>query len=208
MQDRSKEFVFRLSGLCSFRQGLASPARVHVLLQQRVCSRVLRLQSKQLVDCLLRNQLSPTDLVPEFAPRFSGPCRFFEQSLILATHHYCGGELLRQAFSPSLTPYAFQFGCWHFSCRTGKSRVLRILSPDDLVMENGSQYAETNVPGFSSVFSTQVPARGRSCGHRPSYDCPRSEAGKISCWAPKKTPGDSQRISSGLTSSRLAISTR
>src|SRR5215469_8882495 len=43
----------------------------------------------------------------------------------------------------------------------GKWRVLRILSPDDLVMENGAQYAETNVPGFLSVFSTQVPARGR-----------------------------------------------
>ena len=68
-----------MPGLCSFRQGLASPARVHVLLQQRVCSRVLLMQSKQLVDCLLRNQLSPTDLVPEIAPRFSGPCRFFEQ---------------------------------------------------------------------------------------------------------------------------------
>src|SRR5215470_5751631 len=96
--------------LCSFRQGLASRARMHVLLQQRVRSRVLRLQSKQLVDCLLWNQLSPTDLGPEFSPRFSGPCRFFEQSLILATHHYCGGELLRHGFSPSQTPYAFQFG--------------------------------------------------------------------------------------------------
>ena len=133
-----KEFVSRLSGLCSFRQGLASPARVHVLLQQRVRSRILRLQSKQLVDCLLRNQLSPTDLVPEIAPRFSGPCRFFEQSLILATHHYWGGELLRHGFSPSQTPYAFQFGCLHFGCRTGKSRVLCILSPDVLVMEKGS----------------------------------------------------------------------
>src|SRR6516162_10878525 len=129
--------------LCSFRQGLASLARVHVVLQQRVRSRVLRPQSKQLVNCLLWNQLSPTDLGLECAPRFSGPCRFFEQSLILATHHYCGGELLRHDFSPSQAPYAFQFGSLHFSCRMGKSRVLRILSPDDLVMENGSQYAET-----------------------------------------------------------------
>ena len=120
--------------LCSFRQGLASPARVHVLLQQRVRSRVPRLQSKQLVDCLLPNQLSPTDLVPEFAPRFSGPCRFFEQSLILATHHYCGGELLRHDFSPSLLRRAFLLGFLHFSCRTGKSRVQRILSPDSLFM--------------------------------------------------------------------------
>src|SRR5215469_16818644 len=135
LQDRGKQFVFRLSGLCNFRQGLASPARVHVLLQQRVRSRVLRLQSKQLVDCLLRNQLSPTDLVPEIAPRFSGPCRFFEQSLILATHHYSGGELLRHNFSPSLLRRAFLLGFLHFSCRTGKSRVQRILSPDDLFME-------------------------------------------------------------------------
>jgi len=55
----------------------------------------------------------------------------------------------------------------HFSCRTGKSRVLRILSPDDLVMENGSQYAETNVPGFSSVFSTQVPREPAGAGIAP-----------------------------------------
>src|SRR5215471_17657438 len=124
--------------LCSFRQGLASRARVHVLLQQRVRSRVLRPQSKQLVDCLLWNELSPTDLGLECAPRFSGPCRFFEQSLILATHHYSGGELLRHGFSPSLTPYAFQFGCLHFRCRIAKSRVLRILSPDDLFVETSA----------------------------------------------------------------------
>jgi len=120
--------------LCSFRQGLASRARVHVLLQQRVRSRVLRPQSKQLVNCLLWNQLSPTDLGLECAPRFSGPCRFFEQSLILATHHYCGGELLRHNFSPSLLRRAFLLGFLHFSCRTGKSRVQRILSPDNLFM--------------------------------------------------------------------------
>ena len=132
-----------------------------MLLQQRVRSRVPRLQSKQLVDCLLRNQLSPTDLVPEIAPRFSGPCRFFEQSLILATHHYCGGELLRHGFSFA-DPVCVPIWVLHFSYRIGKSRLLRILSPDDLVMGNGSQYAETNAPGFSSVFSTQMPARGTS----------------------------------------------
>src|SRR5215469_5571502 len=38
-------------------------------------------------------------------------------------------------FSPSQTPYAFQFGCMHFGCRIGKSRVPRILSPDDLFVE-------------------------------------------------------------------------
>ena len=93
--------------LCSFRQGLASLARVHVVLQQRVRSRVLRPQSKQLVNCLLWNQLSPTDLGLECAPRFSGPCRFFEQSLILATYYYSVGELLRHDFSPSLLRRAF-----------------------------------------------------------------------------------------------------
>ena len=105
-----------------------------MLLQERVRSRVLRLQSKQLVDSLLWNQLSPTDLGPEVAPRFSGPCRFFEQSLILATHHYSGGELLRHNFSPSLLRRALLLGFPHFSCRTGKSRVQRILSRDDLFM--------------------------------------------------------------------------
>ena len=121
--------------LCSFRQGLASRASVHVLLQQRVRSRVLRPQSKQLVNCLLWNQLSPTDLGLECAPRFSGPCRCFEQSLILATYYYSVGELLRHDFSPSLTPCAFLFGFLHFSGRIGKSRVLRILSRDNLFRE-------------------------------------------------------------------------
>src|SRR6516165_8630479 len=113
--------------LCSFRQGLASRARMHVLLQQRVRSRVLRPQSKQLVNCLLWNQLSPTDLGLECAPRFSGPCRCFEQSLILATHHYCGGELLRHVFSPSLAPCTFLSELMHFVRRTGKPHVSRVL---------------------------------------------------------------------------------
>jgi len=64
-------------------------------------------------------------------------------------------------------PVCVSIWCLHFSCRAGKPRVLRFLRPDDLVMENGSQYAESNVSGFSSVFSTQLPARGRRCGHRP-----------------------------------------
>ena len=117
-----------------FSAGARIAARMHVLLQQRVRSRVLRPQSKQLVNCLLWNQLSPTDLGLECAPRFSGPCRFFEQSLILATHHYSGGELLRHNFSPSLLRRAFLLGFLHFSCRTGKSRVQRILSPDNLFL--------------------------------------------------------------------------
>ena len=113
-------------------------------------------------------------------------------------------------FSFAGAPVRSYFGCLHFICRTGKSRVLRILSPDDLVMENGSQYAETNVPGFSSVFSTQMLAEAGGAGIAPVRTAlgQRQEtfhAGR------QKTGGDSQRISSRLTSSRIlgiAISTR
>lgn len=63
-------------------------------------------------------------------------------------------------------------GFMHFSCRTGKSRVLRILSPHELRMENGFQYAERIVPGFLSVFSTQPPARGRKNRNRPKQVIP------------------------------------
>jgi len=156
-----------LSGLCSFRQGLASPARVHVLLQQRVRSRVLRLQSKQLVDCLLRNQLSPTDLVSEIAPRFPGPCRFFEQSLILATHHCCGGDVLRHGFSPSLTPYAFQFWCLHFRYRIGKSRVPRILSPDDLFVETSPSTQKRSFQVSRLYFLHRCPREAGGAGIAP-----------------------------------------
>ena len=38
-------------------------------------------------------------------------------------------------FSFAGAPVRSYFGCLHFICRTGKSRVLRILSPDDLSME-------------------------------------------------------------------------
>src|SRR6516162_2368535 len=97
----------------------------------------------------------------------------------------------------------------HFVCRTGKSRVLCILSPDVRVMEKGSQYAETNISGFSSVFSTQMSAEAGGAGIRVTTALGQRQekfhAGR------QKTGGHSQRISSRLTSSRIlgiAISTR
>src|SRR5215831_18288328 len=163
--------------LCSFRQRLASRARMHVLLQQRVRPRVLRPQSNQLVDCLLWNQLSPTDLGLECAPRFSGPCRFFEQSLILATHHYSGGELLRHGFSPSLLRRAFLLGFVHFSCRTGKSRVLRILSPDDLFMGTRPSTQKRTFRVSRLYFLHRCPREAGGAGTAPvtTAPCPTQE---------------------------------
>jgi hypothetical protein len=53
-------------------------------------------------------------------------------------------------------------------------------------MEKRSQYAETNVPGLLVCIFYAGARERQEVRASPSYDCPRSEAGKISSWAPTK----------------------
>jgi hypothetical protein len=110
---------------------------VGVLLQHRVSSSVLRLQSPEFVLYFLSPQTRPINLGTLLIPNVRGVLTFFEQSFVFGTDRCFDGELLAHAFLPSLMPM-------HFARQHRQVANFEDFETIDGVVEVGFQYAESD----------------------------------------------------------------